>query len=67
MIDLYPLIRPALFRLAPEPAHDLVLRALELGIAGGALGRQDRPTPKLAQRLWGLDFANPIGLAAWFD
>ena len=54
-----------LFRcLPPEAAHRAAVNALRLGLAPGD------PTPDpavLGTRLWGLDFANPIGLAAGFD
>jgi dihydroorotate dehydrogenase len=54
----------ALFRLLPpETAHEATLRLLEAGL--GPRGRADDPI--LATRLWGLDFPNPIGLAAGFD
>jgi dihydroorotate dehydrogenase len=59
---MYPLLRPALFRLAPETAHRLAVRAL--GIMSGTAVP---PHPALAQRLWSLDFPNPVGLAAGFD
>jgi dihydroorotate dehydrogenase len=69
MCDLYPLIRPVLRRLPREAAHELSLRALEAGLgrllAAPAVPRPDPPI--LAQNLWGLDFANPIGLAAGYD
>ena len=61
LIDLaLPLVR----RLDPELAHRLAIRALR--ICGPFLnaGEDD---PILATRLWGLDFANPIGIAAGFD
>jgi dihydroorotate dehydrogenase len=69
MIDLYPLIRPVLRRLPAETAHNLTLRALEAGLGrviAGRVARQPDP-PNLAQRLWGLEFPNPVGLAAGFD
>jgi dihydroorotate dehydrogenase len=62
--DLYPLIRPLLWALPPERAHEVTLRALEAGLGGRARGSD---APSLRQTLWGLDFANPIGLAAGFD
>jgi dihydroorotate dehydrogenase len=69
LASLYPLIRPALRGLPPEAAHELTLRALELGLddflGGGSARKPDSPI--LAQRLWGLDFANPVGLAAGYD
>jgi dihydroorotate dehydrogenase len=67
--SLYTLIRPALRRLPAEAAHELSLRALEMGavrfFAGAAAHEPDPPI--LAQRLWGLDFPNPVGLAAGYD
>jgi dihydroorotate dehydrogenase len=67
MLDLYPLIRPLLFKLPAEGAHDFALKALESGLwrliaAGGTSA-----PPELRQQLWGLHFANPVGLAAGFD
>lgn len=68
MASLYGLVRPWLFRLDPERAHELVLRLL--ASAGGPLGSllaTPAPAdPSLAQTLWGLSFVNPIGLAAGF-
>jgi dihydroorotate dehydrogenase len=69
MPNLYPLIRPAWRRLPPEAAHELSICALEAGLGrlfiGPVVARPDPPL--LAQSLWGLDFANPIGLAAGYD
>jgi len=69
MPSLYRLIGPALRRLPREAAHELTLRALELGLGGalGASAAQEPDPPVLAQRLWGLDLANPVGLAAGYD
>jgi dihydroorotate dehydrogenase len=69
MPSLYRLIGPSLRRLPREAAHELTLRALEFG-AGRFLGADVAPDSDpslLAQRLWGLDFANPVGLAAGYD
>ena len=69
MAKLYPLISPILRWLRREAAHELTLRALERGLGGflGATAAQEPDPPVLAQRLWGLDFANPVGLAAGYD
>ena len=64
MPDLYPLVRPLLHALPPETAHRLTLAALAAGLAGTS--RIPDP-PELRQRLWDLDFPNPIGIAAGFD
>jgi dihydroorotate dehydrogenase len=64
MADLYCLARPLLFTLDAERAHGLAIRALKLGLARGNGGADPEI---LGQTLWGLRFANPIGLAAGFD
>jgi dihydroorotate dehydrogenase len=66
---MYPLIRPALRRLPTEAARDLTLRALEAGLGKFMVDEAARipDPPILAQRLWDLDFANPVGLAAGYD
>lgn len=53
-----------LHRLDPERAHDLALRALAAGLAGGA---GPVTSPRLAVRLAGLELPNPVGTAAGFD
>ncbi|MCW5771087.1 MAG: quinone-dependent dihydroorotate dehydrogenase [Rhodospirillaceae bacterium] len=62
-MSLYPLVRPLLMALDAERAHRLAIRALKLA------PRRVRPPDDavLATRVFGLDFANPIGLAAGFD
>ncbi len=60
----YGLLRPLLFRLDAETAHHLALRALMLGLSPI---RVPAPDPRLRQHLLGLDFINPIGLAAGLD
>ena len=63
-MDRFALVAPLLRRLAPETAHNLTLWALAKGL-GPRVGEPDDPI--LASKLWGLEFANPIGLAAGFD
>jgi len=53
-----------LHRLDPEAAHLVALSALKLGLAPMPGPYED---PILATRIWNLDFASPIGLAAGFD
>src|SRR5688572_33509150 len=60
---LYPLLRPLAFALDAERAHRLTVRALRLLPPGGPPGSD----PALATRVAGVDFPNPIGLAAGFD
>lgn len=61
---LYRLARPALFALSPEDAHEATLQALEYGVHPRQLGSDD---PVLQQTVFGLDFPNPIGVAAGYD
>ncbi|MEO8487063.1 MAG: quinone-dependent dihydroorotate dehydrogenase [Betaproteobacteria bacterium] len=64
---LYPLLRPALFALDPERAHDLAFAALDAAAATG-LARAARPSlPADPVRAMGLDFPNRVGLAAGLD
>ncbi|MBI3185808.1 MAG: quinone-dependent dihydroorotate dehydrogenase [Myxococcales bacterium] len=68
---MYPLLRSALFRLPPEAAHRAAIDALAL------LGRSSRACASLRSRalagvelhtrVAGLDFPNPLGLAAGMD
>lgn len=61
---MYRILRPLIFRLDPERAHRFSLWALKSGLVKGAGPGADRV---LRQTLWGLDFPNPVGLAAGFD
>jgi dihydroorotate dehydrogenase len=63
---LYPLLRPMLFRLDGERAHDLALRALDVAARAGLVAAS-APRPGRAVHCMGLDFANPVGLAAGLD
>jgi dihydroorotate dehydrogenase len=51
--------------LPPEAAHNATLRLLREG--GFLLGAAPPDDPRLAVRALGLDFPNPVGLAAGFD
>ena len=73
---MYRLLRPLLFRLAPEAAHNAGMRAAGLGQrVPGLVGRLYRApeADRLRQELWGtsdrapLVFERPLGLAAGFD
>jgi dihydroorotate dehydrogenase len=58
------LIRPLVAKLEPETAHRLTIRSLQWGLVRAPVGS---PDPRLAIRLFGLDFPNPLGLAAGAD
>lgn len=63
-MNYYTRIRPLLFRLPPETAHNLAVTALKTGLMPG---QPQGEAPALRQSLWGLEFANPVGLAPGFD
>ena len=67
---MYRLIRPLIFRLDPERAHQTTLQLLRFAgrfppvsaLLSAALRAQDRPVSA-----FGLSFRNPVGLAAGYD
>ena len=63
---LYTLARTALFKLDPEVAHDLALKSLSALGPGAALLGAGADTGE-ALRVMGIDFPNPVGLAAGLD
>ena len=64
MIGLFDrLSRPLLRALDPEDAHGLAIRMLKLA----PLPQAARDDERLAIRVFGLNFKNPIGIAAGFD
>lgn len=64
LTNLYRIARSALFALGPEEAHEASLKALECGIYPRPLAADDRI---LSQSVFGLEFRNPIGIAAGYD
>ncbi|MGY1424364.1 quinone-dependent dihydroorotate dehydrogenase [Lysobacter sp. A289] len=64
---MYGLARPLLFNMDAERAHDLSLRALDLAHRSGATGMLARSPEPLPTRAFGLEFPNPVGLAAGLD
>ncbi len=69
---MYALIRPLLFRLDAETSHRLIFVLLRVlysvpGFAGLLRALYARRTPKLPVKLLGIEFANPVGLAAGLD
>jgi len=64
---LYCLIRPLLFSLDPETAHELTIQ----GLARAHGGLLSLAAPKIApcapRTVMGLEFPNPVGLAAGLD
>lgn len=63
-MSAYSFFRPLIHSLPPETAHRLGIWALKKHLIPAPKLRVD---PMLAQRVCGLDFAHPVGLAAGFD
>ena len=61
-MDVYSLLKPVLWRLDPERAHQLALWLLSRNPVGAF-----PDDPRLRVTLWGREFRNPVGLAAGFD
>ena len=64
MSGLFGLGQAVLLAFDPERAHELAVKTLELGLYPRASGPDDS---RLRQTVFGLDFPNPIGMAAGFD
>jgi dihydroorotate dehydrogenase len=62
-------LRPVLFALDAEVAHDITMRLIASPFGRVALPLMPvvRPLDALRQQVFGLDFANPLGLAAGLD
>src|SRR5713226_8442861 len=60
---LYRISRPLLFRLEAEQAHRIVLALM----AAVPPMQPAFDPPELAQTIWGIDFRNPVGVAAGLD
>jgi dihydroorotate dehydrogenase len=64
---MYGLARPFLFTLDAERAHRAGLRALEAAYRTGTSGLLTRRPKPMPTRVFGLEFPNPVGLAAGLD
>ena len=67
MIDRYSLLRPWLFCLDPEQAHNLTLSNLDRAERWGLLERLINKPVADPRTICGITFANPVGLAAGLD
>lgn len=61
---MYSLVRPLLFALDPETSHELTLQGLR---TFGRMPGEIRPLTGHRRHVMGLQFANPVGLAAGLD
>jgi dihydroorotate dehydrogenase len=64
---MYSLLRPALFRLDPETAHNLTLGGLKTARSLGLSGLIAKRPADDPRTVMGLTFPNPVGLAAGLD
>ena len=66
-MDFYPLLRALLFQLDPETAHDWTRMMLHLPGVGSLARITALGIPNAPRRVMGIDFPNPVGLAAGLD
>ena len=66
-MNLYPLLRPALFSLDPELAHNVTLKLLDFADKTGLSALSKPSTVGKPVNVMGLEFKNPVGLAAGLD
>ena len=64
VLDYYKLVWPLLRLVDSEKAHGLAITALKNRLVPVPESVRD---PRLATRVWGFEFASPVGLAAGFD
>ncbi len=66
-MNLYSLVKPFLFQLDAEYAHDLTLKSLKLAEQIGLLSSLYNPVHGIPRQVMGLTFPNAVGLAAGLD
>jgi dihydroorotate dehydrogenase len=66
-MNLYPLLRPLLFCLDAETAHEVTLKALNMAHKSGLSPLIYPPVADKPVTVMGLRFKNPVGLAAGLD
>lgn len=64
---MYGVLRNLLFRLPPEQAHNIALNGLDVAHRFGILSVFSPRIDALPVNVMGLDFPNPVGLAAGLD
>ncbi|MFV8570840.1 quinone-dependent dihydroorotate dehydrogenase [Marinobacter sp. SBS5] len=64
---MYPVLRNLLFRLPPEQAHHVALKSLDVAKKMGMLNVFTRLPDACPVNVMGLEFPNPVGLAAGLD
>ena len=66
-MNTYSLLKPLLFQLDAELAHDLTLKTLKLAEKSSALNLYPQAPACAPREVMGLTFPNPVGLAAGLD
>lgn len=66
-MNYYPYVRPLLFKLAPETAHHTTLTLLKMAHSTGLNKLITQPVEHQPVTVMGLNFKNPVGLAAGLD
>ncbi len=66
-MNLYSIVKPLLFCLNPESAHNLAIKTFSFAPKFSNLLSVNKNYSNLHQNLFGLQFSNPIGLSAGFD
>ena len=66
-MNLYPLAKSLLFQLDAEAAHHLTISALKNPLLSSLAGGNIVVHPSLHRNVFGLNFPNPVGLAAGLD
>jgi len=64
---MYSMLRNLLFRLPPEQAHNIALSGLDLAYKTGILNIVSKHPEPCPVNVMGLEFPNPVGLAAGLD
>lgn len=63
----FNVMKNVLFSMDPEQAHDWALSAINLAYRTRTIRMIAPPAIAMPRKVMGLDFANPVGLAAGFD
>ncbi len=66
-MNIYPLIKPFLFQMEAEKAHDITLKSLKLANQLGLLSLFSNQVKTKPTRVMGIEFPNMVGLAAGLD
>lgn len=62
------LIRPCIFKLDPENAHNLIMKSMKIASSSSILtSLVSQKVPSRPCKVMGIDFPNPVGLAAGLD